>query len=421
MTKGRWVLAGGAAFVVAAVLVAAGILIWRPEIPVAASPAPQSFDRTLVKQGEGLAHLGNCLICHTADNGTPYAGGRALQTPFGTVFATNITPAAESGIGLWPRQAFARAMREGVARDGSFLYPAFPYDHFTKASDSELDALYAFLMTRPAVELRAPANQLRWPYDQRWMMAGWNRLFLHKGPDSGSDRGRVLAEGLTHCGGCHTPRNDLGAEDVARAYDGAWSEGWYAPPINKHSPAAQPWTTDELFAYLRTGLGTRHAAAAGPMAAVTRELAQAPEQDVRALAAYFAGLMAQAPAATEPRAPEDRQSLADQATPIGSALFAGACAQCHEAGAPMMQQGRPPLSWGTQLREDTPHDTLHIVMHGLHPPPGQSGPEMPGFAADFNDREIAALVTYVRLRFTELPPWPFPEQAAADVRKGVGE
>jgi nicotinate dehydrogenase subunit B len=280
-------------------------------------------------------------------------------------------------------------------------------------------------MSRPAVDQPTPANKLQWPYDQRWMVAGWNLLYLRKGPDTAGDRGQVLAEGLAHCGGCHTPRNKWGAEDKARAYDGAWTEGWYAPALNRHSPAAQPWSEDELFAYLRTGLGNRHAAAAGPMANVARELAQASEQDVRAMAGYFAKLMAAAPAATRPLPPQDRQNLADRANPIGADLFAGACAHCHEAGAPMMQQGRPPLAWGTPLREDAPHDTLQIIVRGLQPPAGgaggSGGPEMPGYAADFNDRELAAIAAYLRARFTELPPWSHLEQAAAQVRKAADE
>ncbi len=419
MSKSRWVLPGIA--LVALVLAAGGAaLTLYPALPVLEPPAPQNFDRSVVKQGEDLARLGNCIGCHTAPGGKAFAGGLPLQTPFGTLYSTNITPARETGIGTWSRDAFGRAMREGVARDGTHLYPAFPYDHFTRASDGELDALYAYLMTRPAVEARAPDNRLDWPLNHRFLVAGWNWLFLRKGPSEDRDRGRLLAEGLAHCGGCHTPRNRLGAEDSGRAYDGAWTDGWYAPPLNAKSPAAQPWTQDALFAYLRTGLSKTHAAAAGPMGGVTRELAQASESDVRAIAAYFAGLMKDAPGARTPLAAVDKRSDADKAHPDGAALFAGACATCHEAGAPMMQQGRPPLAWGTPLRLESPHDTLHLIVEGLASPAGLTGPAMPGYGNDFTDPQIAAIAAYLRARFTDLPPWQNLEQAVSDVRKGVG-
>jgi nicotinate dehydrogenase subunit B len=350
-----------------------------------------------------------------------------LETPFGTVFTTNITPDPETGIGRWSRKAFVRALREGVARNGDLLYPAFPYDHFTHASDPDIDALYAFLMTRPAVQARAPVNRLKEPFGFRPLLAGWNLLFLHKGPlvdDPGQsaewNRGRALAEGLAHCGGCHTPRNELGAERSDHAYDGAWTEGWYAPPLNTSSPAVRPWTADALFAYLRTGLSATHAAAAGPMGSVTRGLAQASEDDVRAIAVYFASLMAHAPAA-QGSPPADKGNVTDAAHPEAAALFAGACATCHAAGAPMMQEGRPSLAWGTPLHEDTPNDTIQIIVHGLAPPAGRSGPTMPAYGDSFSDRQLADITAYLRARYTDKPPWPDVPGAVAQVRKGGSE
>ena len=420
MTKSRWALTG-IAVVLLALAAGAAALTLRPALPPIDPAVSQSFDRAVVKRGEELAHVGNCTGCHTAPGGKPFAGGRPLETPFGTIFVTNITPARDTGIGTWSREAFVRAMREGIARDGSHLYPAFPYDHFTKASDAELDALYAFLMTRPPVEARAPANRLEWPLENRGLVAGWDLLFLRQGPSPDGDRGRVLAEGLAHCGGCHTPRNRLGAEDAGRAYDGAWTDGWYAPPLNATSPAAQPWTEDQLFAYLRTGLSTTHAAAAGPMGGVTRELAQASEADVRAIAYYFAGQLVNAPGARHPLPAIDRLDQAAMAHPEGASLFAGACANCHEAGAPMMQQGRPPLAWGTPLRVDSPHDTLHLIMGGLASPAGPAGPTMPAFGNDFTDHQIAEIAAYLRARYTDLPPWQDIEPTISGLRKGMGQ
>jgi nicotinate dehydrogenase subunit B len=420
LTRGGWLLAAIALGLVA-ITAAAALLIWEPALPPIPPPAATSFDHTTVLHGEALAHLGNCRTCHTAPGGQPFAGGRALRTPFGTIYTTNITPDPETGIGRWSAAAFARAMREGVSRDGRFLYPAFPYDHFARVSDSELDALYAFLMTRPAAPAKTAENRLDWPFGYRPLLAIWNLLFLSSEPTGDGDRGRSLAEGLAHCGACHTPRNRWGAEISGRAYDGAWTEGWYAPPLNARSPAVRPWTADELFIYLRTGVGRTHAAAAGPMRNVTRELAAAPEADVRAIAAYFAGLMADAPAAKGDAMLQDRQDHADQAHAEGAILFAGACAACHETGAPLMQQGRPPLGWTTSLQEKTPHNTLHVIVQGLTPPPGRAGPSMPGFGNDFSDRQLGEIAAYLRARYTDLPPWQDLDAAVADVRKAAGE
>jgi mono/diheme cytochrome c family protein len=399
------------------VLAGAAALAWHPALPIMPPPSAVPFDAATLKRGENLSHIANCIGCHTARDGKPFAGGRPLETPFGTIFATNITPDPQTGIGSWSLDAFTRAMREGIARNGSFLYPAFPYDHFTQTNDADLGALYAFLMTRAPVVAPARANRLEWPFGFRPLMAGWNLLYLRKGPTDVRDRGEYLGESLAHCGGCHTPRNRLGAEQRDQAYDGAWTEGWYAPPLNARSPAVQPWTADELFAYLRTGLGLKHAAAAGPMGEVTRQLALADDADVRAIATYFARLMADAPATRGSVPMTDRQSAGDQAHPEGAALFAGACAACHELGAPMMQQGRPTLAWGTPLQLDSPHDALHVIMQGLARPAGRSGPAMPAFGDDFTDRQLAEIAAYLRVRYTDRRPWQDVERAVGDIRK----
>ena len=419
-------LAVGIALGSAALLAVAFTLAWHPEIERITPPTAASFDRALVLEGEDLAKLGNCAGCHTADAARPLAGGRALPTPFGTVFATNITPDAETGIGAWSREAFDRAMRRGIARNGEHLYPAFPYDHFTHVSGGELGALYAWLMTRPPIGGRAPPTQLDGVLGFRPLVAAWKLLYLEERPlqadpaqSSDWNRGRALAEGLAHCGGCHTPRNSLGAEDKARAYDGAMTEGWYAPPLNARSPAVRPWTVDRLHVYLRTGLSPAHAAAAGPMGGVTRALSEVRDEDVHAIAVYFASLMAQAPAAQQDKSePTDRQTVAQQAHPEAAALFAGACAVCHEPGAPMMQQGRPPLAWGTPLQADNAHNTVRIIMEGLASPAGLIGPTMPAYADLLDDRQLRELTAYLRTRFTDKSPWSDIGAAVAQAREG---
>ncbi|MFC0407633.1 c-type cytochrome [Roseomonas elaeocarpi] len=308
---------------------------WHPAIAPVTPPAPGSFDADVVRRGAELAAIGNCNVCHTAAGGKVFAGGFPMPTPFGTVYSTNITPDPDTGIGRWSEAAFTRAMREGLDRDGQHLYPAFPYDHFTRTTDADNHALYAFLMTREPVRATAPANDLPFPLNQRWVLAGWKLLFFREGgraipapadgaqalaarggapaaspdaargatpvaapgatPGGTSDalwqRGAYLAEGLGHCGACHTPRNALGAEREDAHFAGGEAEGWHAYALNAASPAAVPWTEAAMADYLRHGWQAQHGVARGAMAPVVGNLASVPEEDVRAIAHYVVSRM----------------------------------------------------------------------------------------------------------------------------------
>ncbi|PZN97317.1 MAG: cytochrome C [Alphaproteobacteria bacterium] len=414
-----------------ALAVAAALLVftvWAREPAIAAieRPDPARFDRRQVASGAALARIGNCASCHTVSGGRVYAGGTPIRTPFGTIHGSNITPDPETGIGTWSYEAFARSMREGVGRDGSHLYPAFPYDRLRHTGEADLRALYAFLMTRDAVRAEPPANTLVPPLGWRPVLAGWKLLALPRRapqapqPQLGKlwERGRYLGEGLAHCGSCHSPRGILQQELRDRAYAGGWSDGWYAPPLDATSPAVRAWTTQRLYAYFRTGLSTAHAAAAGPMGPVTHNLARTPGGDVRALAAYYAWTMRDAPAARAEPALPDRAALAARRHPAGAALFRGACAACHEPGAAMMAAGRPDLRLGSPLHEDNPRDTVQIILQGLEPPVEPNGPYMPGYADTLTDAQIAAITAYMRARWGSGPDWGDIEQAVADARDG---
>ena len=215
-------------FIVAALLAAVFLAFaWHREIEAVSPPAPASFAATDIERGAQLAMLGNCNTCHTTDGGAPYAGQRPLRTQFGTIYSTNITPDPDTGIGRWSEAAFTRAMREGVDRRGRHLYPAFPYDHFTRLTDADIRALYAFMMTRQPASAEAPRNDLAFPLNIRMTIAGWKALFFRRDgtePDSARDekanRGAYLVEGIAHCGGCHTPRNLLGAEKRGQSLSG---------------------------------------------------------------------------------------------------------------------------------------------------------------------------------------------------------
>jgi mono/diheme cytochrome c family protein len=314
-------------------------------------------------------------------------------------------------------------MKDGVSRTGAHLSPALPYEHFTHVRDADLDALYAFLMTRRPVHDAAPANRLILPLGFRPLLAGWKLLFLHHGetpvdPARSAEwnRGAYLVEGLGHCGGCHTPRNLAGGEIRSQAYAGGIAEGWRAPPLNAANPAARKWTQDALVTYLRTGISPDHSAAAGPMGPVVESLSQVPEGEVRAIAAYIVSKMGGAPSA--PVAPlPDHAEAAARRLPEGAVLFAGACAGCHGPGAPMMGQGRPLLSLATVLRDSEPTSAAQAVLQGIEPPVAGRGPKMPGFADALTDQQIAAVLGYLRARYTDQPDWKKLPAAVAKARK----
>jgi mono/diheme cytochrome c family protein len=416
--------------VVAALLIGGGVaafaVTWRPAIAEIDPPAPQSFDTALVKRGRDLAAIGNCSTCHTVRGGKDFAGGLPVPTPFGTIYSSNITPDAETGIGRWPEAAFRRAMRSGVARDGQHLYPTFPYDHFTNVTDEDDHALYAYLMTREPVRAPARANELSFPLDQRIVIAGWKLLFLRHGtyqPDSTKsaewNRGAYLVEGLAHCGACHTPRNALGAERANAQFAGGDVENWHAYAINAQSPAPVPWDADALFAYLRNGWHPDHGVARGPMALVVSNLSEVPGSDIRAIATYMAGVFGAPPDRKRRRdevLAQVKSPLAQVAKTDGAAIYAAACATCHEAGRPLPYGGIN-LALSTAISSPDPRNAVNIVLSGVRPVEGERSPIMPGFASNMNDGQIASLLNYLRARFSNQPAWTGVEKTIEDARR----
>src|SRR5712672_1157835 len=268
---------------------------WKSAIAPIPRPDATVYSKSTINRGKQLAALGNCAVCHTTENGIANAGGLAIETPFGTIYSTNITPDIDTGIGDWSYPAFERSVRKGIHRDGRHLYPAFPYTHFAKTSDSDLQALYAYLMSQPPVRAENRKSELSFPFGARPLVAGWNALFhdsatfaLDPAQSAAWNRGAYLVEGLGHCGACHSPRNALGAEKANAYLAGGFAEGWEAPALTSLSHAPIPWSEDDLFAYLRTGESRFHGVAAGPMAPVVKELAALPDQDIRAMAVYLA-------------------------------------------------------------------------------------------------------------------------------------
>lgn len=386
-------------------------------------PSAEAFAPELIAKGAQLAAVGDCVTCHTAEDGKSYAGGFAVETPFGTVYGTNLTPDTETGIGRWSETAFARALHEGVDRAGHHLYPAFPYDHFAKTTDEDIRALYAFIMTREPVRARTPANTVIVP---RPFVAIWKALYFERGvfqPDPAQDarrnRGEYLAEGLGHCGACHTPRNKLGAEKKDNPYVGGEVEGWHAPALGAVSPSPVPWTADSLAAYLRTGITDAHGLTAGPMAEVVRNLARVSEEDVQAIARHMAAL--------DTRPAEQRKAQATKAlaapprgraasTDRGAVIYAGACADCHDRGR-AAEGGALPLSLAIAPALPTPGNLIHIIRDGIVPKEHEHAPWMPNFAGALTDDQLTDLVVYLRT-LAELPPW---NDVAGEVRAAAKE
>jgi mono/diheme cytochrome c family protein len=318
-------------------------------------------------------------------------------------------------------------MRQGVARDGTQLLPAFPYTHFTKLADSDVRALYAFFMTRPAAVFANRANTLGFPYNVRALQMGWKWLYFTPGAlpvnaakSAAWNRGAYLAEGIAHCAACHTPRNRLGAERADAPYAGAPIDGWLAPALSAANPSPMPWTQQDLYDYLRKGESQLHGAAAGPMAAVVHDgLAKLPDADLKALSTYFTennGSAAREPTSSVALRLAMSRRLVDtgRETEPGANLYLAACATCHYS--PPASQGS--LSLSTALTSDDPANFIQTVMHGVGGTSGAGGvaikgPYMPGFAAALTDDDIALLATYMRRTRTDLPAWPNLSQAIA--------
>jgi mono/diheme cytochrome c family protein len=392
------------------------VLAYQPEIAAVARPDAASFDKALVERGRVLANYGDCTACHTRPDGPAFAGNLPIKTPFGTIYTSNITPDGETGIGTWSREAFRRSMKDGVDRKGSHLYPAFPYDHFTKVKDADIDAIYAYLMAAIApVRETTRGNDFGFPFNIRATVAVWKAMFLDKSPfqpdpskDAEWNEGAYLVEGLGHCGACHTPRNVMGARTTP-AYGGGSAEGWYAPPLNSNNLSQQPWSKVELVVYLMDGWHANHGMSAGPMTPVVNALHKQNEIDVFAIAAYVSTLRAGervVDAAAARAAALKLEWGHPDAPPVpnevneGAKVFEARCAQCHRSKGATV-----PLALQTSIHAPVPDSVVEVIRSGISPPTGALGRSMPAFGQQLSGAEIAALAKFLRARFSTRPPW----------------
>lgn len=369
--------------------------------PQAAPGAP----RTTIERGAYLARVGNCRGCHTEVGGAPFAGGRAIETPFGIVYGSNLTPDAETGIGDWSPDDFRNAMHEGRAKDGRLLYPAFPYPYFTRVTREDSDAIYAYLRSLPAVRKPNRPHALRFPFNRQPSLAVWRALSFEAEPfivdarrSAEWNRGAYLVRGLGHCGACHSPRDFLGAAVSSAELAGAALPAgeWYAPSLTDPAQAGVAhWSVDEIVALLGSGRSA-HASTLGPMAGVVFDSLQfVSDADLRAMAVFLQSLPQEDGAAREAAA-----AAPDPATmQRGRALYDDRCADCHGDEGQGATGAVPALAGNRAVTTSSPTNLIRIVLDGGFPPATAGNPRpygMPPFAQSLGDEEIAALATYLR-------------------------
>jgi mono/diheme cytochrome c family protein len=366
-----------------------------------------SADPALANRGKYLATAANCISCHSKPGGRPFAGGLPFKTPFGTVYSTNITPDARTGIGRWTEDQFRRALREGIRPNGEHLYPAFPYTAFTQVPDEDLHAIFAYLKTVPPTSDRAPGDDLSFPFNQRRLMAIWNELFFAAArfaPDATHspewNRGAYLIEALGHCGACHSPRNILGAERAGLAFTGGRYfdkvpsgeiRPWSAVNLTQAKSGLASWSLGDIAAYLKTGLNA-YATSFGPMNEVivnsTRHLTDA---DLRAMAVYIKSLPAQNEGTPS--------KLTAAASSEGAALYEIHCATCHLPSGKGAPETGPALAGNPVVQADDPASLINVILFGPQlptPPPPIQRQHMEAYEDKLSDGEIAALAGYLR-------------------------
>ncbi|WP_454630737.1 c-type cytochrome [Bradyrhizobium cenepequi] len=395
---------------------------------------PQEF--TQIERGRYLTVLSDCASCHTVPGSNrPFAGGRSIETPFGNIVAPNITPDPETGIGSWSDDQFDAAIRGGVGPDGSRLYPAMPYNAYTKMSREDVLAIRAYLNTLTPVSNAVEADTLPFPFNIRAAMRVWNALYFKQGehrPDPSKtaewNRGAFLVNGPGHCGACHTPKTFLGGDKTAQYLQGSYLQGWSAPDItNDAHLGLGKWSKEDLVSYLRTG-HNRITAATGPMGeVVTLSTAQMSDPDLNAIATYLKSLPGKtggaslspaktptsttvgAAVATSPLPPDNPAMAA------GGAIYRDQCSACHGLDGKGVEELFPSVADSSMVRSDDPTTSIRIILRGARSVGTRAQPTasgMPSYGQELDDSEVAAVLTYVRSRWGGIADPIAPKQVS---------
>ncbi len=365
----------------------------------AAQAGDQDF--TQVEKGRYLATAADCVACHTIPNGgKPFAGGRAIETPFGNITSPNITPDIETGIGSWTDKQFDNAVRNGVRPNGSRLYPAMPYTSYTKMSHDDVVAIRAYLNTVEPVRHPVVANTLPFPFNIRASMRVWDALYFNRGelkPDLQKpvdwNRGAFLVEGPGHCMACHTPKSFLGGDKSSEYLRGSYLQGWFAPDItNDERVGLGQWSSSDIVAYLKTG-HNRITAATGPMAEeIEHSTSKLKDEDLAAMAAYLKSVPGSADSPATLKAD-------DPVMVAGQAIYRDQCAACHQIDGKGVPQLFPSLAESSGVRSRDATTLIRIVLRGARSVATKkepTAPGMPSFGRQLNDEQVAAVVSYVR-------------------------
>lgn len=393
------------------------VLVWQwnsepdsdPKLATGAAIVPAASDSgQQVARGAYLVRAADCMACHTARGGTPLAGGRVIPTPFGDMVSPNITPDRKTGIGDWSADDFWRALHNGKGRDGRFLYPVFPYPNYTRMSRADSDAMYAWFRTVAPVNMPNAPHALRFPYNQRLLLAGWRALYFRPGAFEPSprqsvewNRGAYLVQGPGHCNACHTSRNALGATDNGADLAGGMIPivHWYAPSLTSDTDSGiGSWPLPQLEQWLKTGVSER-GAVFGPMSEVVREsLQHLSDSDIHAMSVYLKSLP-QTGVAPDGGSVPSADRGAQASLQMGAKLYDKQCASCHGANGEGAGLAYPPLAGNRALTSASAINPIRMVLNGGYPPSTAGNPRpygMPPFGPSLSDTEVAAVVSYVR-------------------------
>jgi mono/diheme cytochrome c family protein len=401
---GRWACIGAAVILIAGVAAAAfamkNLLSGKTGGPVQVVRAPAE----VVARGKYLAEAADCAACHSAPDGAPFAGGLPMQTGFGTIYATNVTPDPDHGLGRWSAEDFWRALHDGVRRDGQQLYPAMPYTSYRGMTRADADAIYAYIMQLRPMKVANRRTELKFPFNIRLGMLGWNLLFLHNslpavsaGSSPAWQRGRYLVNVLGHCGECHTPRGIVGEMELSRSLTGFALGRVAAPDITPAGLASRGWTAAGLRAYLGRGLARQGSAFSDMHPVIMLSTRNLTAEDLAAVATYLLGDNPPPPA---PQPAVDRAESATAANGAGRMSYVALCAGCHGLDGDGVPNTVVSMRANSTLRLVDPRNLIVAMLDGIGAenfPHRASMQAMPGFSDKLSDAEAAALANYLRV------------------------